>query len=269
MQNEEIKTIQKNYILGAIIGDVIGSVYEWNNVRTTEFPLFRATTDFTDDSVLTFASMDCILNDLQYTDAYQTYSRNFPRRGYGGRFSGWIHEDHPEPYNSWGNGSAMRVSPVGWAYDSLDEVLIQAKRSAEVTHNHPEGIKGAQATAAAIFLARTGKSKAEIKEYIELTFSYELDRTIDEIRPTFRFDESCQGTVPQSITAFLESTDFESAIRLAISLGGDSDTIACITGGIAEAFYQEIPEEIIINTLKVIPVEIIQLIEDFSTRFRN
>lgn len=267
MQNEENIILRKNYILGAIIGDVIGSVYEWNNVRTTDFPLFRESTDFTDDSVLTFATMDCILNGLHYTNAYQTYSRNFPRRGYGGRFSSWIHEDHPEPYNSWGNGSAMRVSPVGWAYDNLDEVLFQAKRSAEVTHNHPEGIKGAQATAAAIFLARTGHSKAEIMQYIEQTFAYNLDRSIDQIRPDFRFNESCQGTVPESIIAFLESTDFESAIRLAISLGGDSDTIASITGGIAEAFYQDIPELIIENTLKIIPLDIIQLIADFSNRF--
>jgi ADP-ribosyl-[dinitrogen reductase] hydrolase len=269
MQNEEIQITHKNYILGAIIGDVIGSVYEWNNVRTTDFPLFRPSTDFTDDSVLTFATMDSLLNGLDFTKTYQSYSRNFPHRGYGGRFSSWIHEEHPLPYNSWGNGSAMRVSPVGWASDTLGEVLIQAQRSAEVTHNHPEGIKGAQATASAIFLARTGLSKAEIKQYIEKTFAYNLDRTIDEIRPTFHFDESCQGTVPESIIAFLESTDFESAIRLAISLGGDSDTIACITGGIAEAFYKEIPTEIITNTLKVIPLEIIQLIEDFSARYRN
>ena len=269
MQNKEIKKSKINYILGAIIGDIIGSVYEWNNVKTTDFPLFKSTTDFTDDSVLTFATMDSLLNGLDYTQAYQSYSRKFPHRGYGGRFSSWIHEINPMPYNSWGNGSAMRVSPVGWAFETLEEVLIEAQRSAEVTHNHPEGIKGAQATAAAIFLARTGKSKAEIKQYIEQTFAYNLDCTIDEIRPTFRFDESCQGTVPESIIAFLESTDFESAIRFAISLGGDSDTIACITGGIAEAFYQEIPEEIITNTLKVIPKEIIQLIEEFSARFRN
>ena len=258
---------QKNYILGAIIGDVIGSVYEWNNVRTTDFPLFKSATDFTDDSVLTFATMDCILNGLDYVKVYQAYGANFPRRGYGGRFSSWIYEEHPEPYNSWGNGSAMRVSPVGWAYDTLEEVLFQAKRSAEVTHNHPEGIKGAQATAAAVFLARKGKSKPEIKEFIEQTFLYNLDRSIDEIRPNFRFDESCQGTVPEAIIAFLESKDFESAIRLAISLGGDSDTIACITGGIAEAYYKEIPEYIIENTLKVLPLEVIQLLEDFALQF--
>lgn len=269
MQNEECQILPKNYILGAIIGDVIGSVYEWNNVKTTNFPLFKSNTEFTDDSVLTFATMDCILNESDYTKVYQSYSRNFPRRGYGGRFSSWIQEEQPKPYNSWGNGSAMRASPIGWAFGTLEEVLHQAQRSAEVTHNHPEGIKGAQATAATVFLARTGKSKAEIREYIEQTYSYDLDRSIDEIRPNFRFDESCQGTVPESIIAFLESTDFESSIRLAISLGGDSDTIACITGGIAEAFYQEIPDYIVENTLKVLPQEIIQLIEKFAIKYRK
>ena len=204
MQNGESQISTKNYILGAIIGDVIGSVYEWNNVRTTDFQLFKSTTDFTDDSVLTFATMDCILNGTDYAKAYQTYSRNFPHRGYGGRFSSWIHEVQPEPYNSWGNGSAMRVSPVGWAYDSLDEVLIQAKRSAEVTHNHPEGIKGAQATAASVFLARTGKSKANIKLYIEQTFGYDLDRSIDEIRPTFRFDEAVRELFHNLLPPFLK-----------------------------------------------------------------
>ena len=269
MQNNEIPISNKNLIIGAIIGDVIGSVYEWNNVRTKDFPLFGLKTDFTDDSVLTFATMEVLLNGLDYTSAYQNYSRKYLHRGYGGRFSSWIMAAHPKPYNSWGNGSAMRVSPVGWAYDTLEEVMEEAQKSASVTHDHPEGIKGAQATAGAIFLARTGKSKPEIKQWIEQTFNYNLDLSIDQIRPTFRFDESCQGTVPQAITAFLESTDFEDAIRLAISLGGDSDTIACITGGIAEAFYQEIPEQIIESTLKVLPANIIQLIETFSMRFRR
>ena len=181
----------------------------------------------------------------------------------------WIFDENPMPYNSWGNGSAMRVSPVGWVYNNIDEVLKQAKRSAEVTHNHPEGIKGAQVAASAVFLARTGKSKAEIKEFIMTVFDYDLNRTIAEIRPGYHFDVSCQGTVPEAIIAFLESTDFESAIRLAISLGGDSDTIACITGGIAEAFYQEIPEYILENALRVLPTKIIKLIEEFSTQFRN
>ncbi len=260
---------KKDYILGAAIGDIIGSVFEWNNVKTTQFPLFSKRTDFTDDSVLTFATMDSILHRTGYAKAYQSYGQNYPDRGYGGNFASWIYDEDPEPYNSWGNGSAMRVSPVGWAYDTIDMVLLQAKRSAEVSHNHPEGIKGAQATAAAVFLARTGKSKAEIREFIEVMFGYNLGRSIAEIRPGYRFNESCQGTVPEAITSFLESTDFESAIRLAISLGGDSDTLACITGGVAEAFYGEIPDYIIENSLRVLPGEIIQLIGEFSGKYRQ
>jgi ADP-ribosylglycohydrolase len=266
-ETERIK--KKDYILGAVIGDIIGSVYEWNNVKTTNFPLFTKRTTFTDDSVLTVATMDSILNKIDCSQSYQIYGRKFPDTGYGGLFVDWIFDENPKPYNSWGNGSAMRVSPVGWAYDTIGEVLEHAKRSAEVSHNHPEGIKGAQATASAVFLARTGKSKAEIKEFVETMFDYDLNRTIAEIRPGYRFNESCQGTVPEAIIAFLESTDFESAIRLAISLGGDSDTMACITGGIAEAFYKEIPEYITENALRVLPTEIIQLIEEFSKRFRN
>ena len=188
-------------------------------------------------------------------------------------FSNWIKSANPEPYDSYGNGSAMRVSPVGWASDNLNDVLSEAKKSAEVTHNHTEGIKGAQATAAAVFLARTGSSKTEIKRYVEDTFGYNLDRTIDEIRPVFLFDESCQGTVPESVIAFLESTflestDFENAIRLAISIGGDSDTVACITGGIAEAFYKEVPDEIIQNCLTLLPEEVIDVIERFSKKYK-
>ena len=260
---------KKNYILGAIIGDIIGSVYEWHNVKTTDFPLFGKRTTFTDDSVLTVATMDSILNRTDFAQAYQIYGREFPNAGYGGMFIDWIDEEEPKPYNSWGNGSAMRVSPVGWAHNKIDDVLSQAKCSAEVSHNHPEGIKGAQATASSVFLARTGKSKAEIKEFVETMFDYDLNRSVAEIRPGYRFNESCQGTVPEAIIAFLESTDFESAIRLAISLGGDSDTLACITGGIAEAFYREIPEYIIENALRVLPTKIIKLIEEFSKQFRN
>jgi ADP-ribosyl-[dinitrogen reductase] hydrolase len=257
----------KPLILGAIIGDIIGSVYEWNNIKTTDFPLFSPNCKFTDDSVLTFATMDAILNQSGYAKVYHSYGRNFPNRGYGGHFQKWLISSNLLPYYSWGNGSAMRVSPVGWAYDRLEEVLKKAEESAVVTHNHQEGIKGAQSTAAAIFLARMGAGKADIKSYIEQTFNYNLNRTIDEIRPSFKFDESCQGTVPESTIAFLESTDFESAIRLAISLGGDSDTLACITGGIAEAFYKDVPEYIQENILKLLPAHIIKLIEEFSTKF--
>jgi ADP-ribosylglycohydrolase len=262
-------TTKPQLILGAVIGDIVGSVFEWNNVKTTAFEMFGAGMDFTDDSVLTFATMDCILQGGDYARFYQDYGRRFPNRGYGGHFSSWIHHPDPKPYNSFGNGSAMRVSPVGWAYDTLEEVLAHAKRSAEVTHNHPEGIKGAQATAATIFLARTGSTKEEIKSYIGETFAYNLNRRLDEIRPTYTFDVTCQGSVPEAIIAFLESSDYESAIRLAISIGGDSDTLACITGGIAEAFYREIPEWIIEKTLHILPAEIIQVAVEFSKKYRR
>lgn len=259
----------RQLILGAIIGDIIGSVFEWHNVKTTDFKMFGTGTDFTDDSVLTFATMDAILNDLDYTTAYQKYGRNFPNRGYGGFFKSWIRAENPKPYNSYGNGSAMRVSPVGWAFNSLEEVLLQAKRSAEVTHNHPEGIKGAQATAAAIYLARNGSSKADIKQYVQDTFGYDLERRIDDIRPVYQFNETCQETVPEAIIAFLESDDYESAIRLAISIGGDSDTVACITGGIAEAFYKEISDWIIDKALRLLPTDVIELIEQFALKYRK
>lgn len=266
-ETERIK--KKNFILGAIIGDTIGSVFEWNNVKTTKFPLFSEKSDFTDDSVLTVATMDGILNKVDYTRIYQRYGRKYPNAGYGGFFTDWIYDEYPEPYGSYGNGSSMRVSPVGWCYNTIEEVLRESKRSASVTHNHKEGIKGAQATASAIFLARTGKTKEKIKQYIQQTFNYDLERTLDEIRPTYKFNETCQGSVPEAIIAFLESTDFESAIRLAISIGGDSDTIACITGGISEAFYQDIPEHIIENTLRVLPPEFIKVIEEFSIKYRK
>ena len=260
---------KQNLILGSISGDVIGSAYEWNNIKTTNFDIFSRNFDFTDDSVLTFATMDVLLNGKDYTEIYQKYARKYSGRGYGGRFARWIDTNNPKPYSSWGNGSAMRVSPVGWACNTIEEVMAEAKRSAEVTHNHPEGIKGAQAAAIAVFMARTGRSKDEIKEFITETFNYNLNRKIDEIRPQYRFDESCQGTVPESIIAFLESTDYETSIKLAISLGGDSDTIACITGGIAEAFYKKIPMEIVDRVIEVLPLDILDLIIDFSQKYRS
>ena len=231
--------------------------------------MFGKRTRFTDDTVLTIATMDCILNKKSYTKGYQSYGRKYPDAGFAGMFYDWIFDEYPEPYDSWGNGSAMRVSPVGWAYNTLDKVLLQAKRSAEVTHNHPEGIRGAQATASAIFLAKTGKTKEEIKQFIENTFEYDLNRSLAEIRPSYQFDVSCQGSVPEAVIAFLESTDFESAIRLAISIGGDSDTIACIAGALAEAFFQDIPEYIFENTLRVLPQEFVEVIEEFSIKFRK
>ena len=260
---------KENLIIGAISGDIIGSVYEFDNVKTVKFDLFCDESFFTDDSVLTLATMDALLNQKNYTENYQKFGRRYLNAGYGGNFYDWIFDDNPEPYNSWGNGSAMRVSPVGWYSNSIEEVMAEARKTAEVTHNHPEGIKGAQSTAAAIYLARTGRSKNEIKKFIVDTFHYDLDPKIVDIRPNYKFDVSCQGSVPEAIIAFLESSDYESAIRLAISIGGDSDTIACITGGIAEAFYQSVPEHIIENVLGILPQELIDIIEKFSMKYRN
>jgi ADP-ribosylglycohydrolase len=259
----------KKMILGSIAGDIIGSVFEFSNVKTVNFNLFCQISTFTDDSVLTVATMDAILNRKGYSEAYRMYGKNYPHRGYGGNFGSWIHSKKPKPYNSWGNGSAMRVSPVGWYGNNLDDVMAEARKSAEVTHNHPEGIKGAQSVAAAIYMARNGKSKDEIKGFITETFGYNLDRKIEDIRPDYEFNESCQGTVPEAILAFLDSTDFENAIRLAISLGGDSDTIACITGGIAEAYYRNIPENNVKNILERLPEEMIDIIEKFSMLYGN
>jgi len=254
-------------IIGAIAGDIIGSVYEYHNVKTIDFDLFCDNSDFTDDSVLTLATMDAILNKRNYAENYQLFGRNYPNRDYGGNFYNWIYSDNPQPYNSWGNGSAMRVSPVGWCCNSIEETMLEAKKSAEVTHNHPEGIKGAQAAASAVYMARAGRSKNEIREYIADTFKYDLDRKTDDIRPYYSFDVSCQGSVPEAIIAFLESSDYENAIRLAVSIGGDSDTIACITGGIAEAYYQKIPEYIVENVLSILPERLIWIIEDFSEKY--
>ena len=249
-------------MLGAIVGDIVGSVYEWDNIKTKNFPLFREDCFFTDDTVMTCAVAEAIMNGGQkddFIDAMKKYGRMYPDAGYGARFDTWIHSDDRAPYNSFGNGSAMRVSPCAWVMDATtDELPTEVKRltqlSSEVTHNHPEGIKGAMATADAIFMCRyffgghasdNGQSnsdtpeeiKRHIKEHIEKEYGYDLSKTLDEIRPTYRFNETCQDTVPQAIVAFLESTDFEDAIRNAISLGGDSDTLAAITGSIAEAAY--------------------------------
>jgi len=254
-------------MLGSIAGDIIGSVYEWDRIKTTEFPLFQSQSDYTDDSVLTFATAYSILNHIPYARSYKDFSRRYPGRGYGGRFRGWIMSDSLEPYNSWGNGSAMRVSPVGFAFDSIEEVLEQAKLSAACTHNHPEGIKGAQATALSIFLARKNKDKEYIRNEISNRFNYNLNRTVDEIRPDYFFNESCQETVPEAIIAFLDSNDYEHSIRLAVSLGGDSDTLACITGGIAEAYYKGVPELIGAETKKRLPKEFIEIIERFRERY--
>ena len=231
-------------MIGALAGDIAGSVYERHNIKSKEFVLFSDHCFFTDDSILTAALADTLLTGTPYAENMRRFYAWYPRGGYGGMFRQWATSPDPQPYDSWGNGSAMRISPVGHAYDDLDTVLAKAAAFTEITHNHPEGIKGAQATAAAVFLARTGSDKPAIRAYVEDTFGYDLSRHVDEIRPVYAFDVSCQGTVPQAIRAFLDSTDFEDAIRTAISLGGDSDTLACITGGIAQAFYSGVPQPI-------------------------
>ena len=256
-------------MLGAIAGDIIGSVYEGNNIKTKEFPLFSSGCRFTDDTVLTIAVADVLLNGGNYTEWFKDYCRRYPNAGYGMNFRNWALSSRTEPYNSWGNGSAMRVSPIGFVLKDLDSVLREAKRSAEVTHNHPEGIKGAQATVAAIFLARTERNKKLIKSYIEATFGYNLNFSLDQIRPNYQFDVSCQGSVPQAIVAFLESTDFEDAIRNAISIGGDSDTIACIAGGIAHAFYGEVSEAIARQALSILDEPLCQVTEAFMSQYFN
>lgn len=256
-------------MIGAIIGDIVGSIYEFDNVKTTRFPLFSKESSYTDDSIMTVAVADWLLHGGNLSEIMQRYGRKYPcpMGGYGGRFSSWLRELNPQPYNSWGNGSAMRVSAVGWFFDSLEKTLDVAEESAAVTHNHPEGIKGAQATAAAIFLARTGKSKDDIRKYILDNFGYNLNRTCDDIRSDYEFDESCQGTVPEAIIAFLDSQSFEDAIRLAVSLGGDSDTLACIAGGIAEAFYRyEIPHFFVEKAGEVLHEDLWKIIEEFRER---
>lgn len=259
---------RKPILLGAIAGDVIGSFYEFCPTKALDFPLFvDRQSKFTDDTVMTVVNADWLLTGDELQGIMLDYGNRYPFAGYGGSFFKWLMLDNPQPYNSWGNGSAMRVSSVGWAFDTLEDTLEMAKKSAEVTHNHPEGIKGAQATAACIYLARTGKSKQEIKEYVETTFGYDLHRTCDEIRPHYEFDMSCQKTVPESIIAFLESTDYENAIRLAVSLGGDADTMGAITGGIAEAYYKEIPASIQEEVLKRLPEEFIEVMQQFYEKF--
>ena len=239
---------------GAMLGDIIGSPFEFDRgEKTKDFPLFCAESEFTDDTVMTLAVADALMDitaetpDAQIkeriTGMLRWHGRRHPHAGYGVRFNRWLRDKYPEPYNSWGNGSAMRVSAAGWLFDDLTTVRRMARLSAEVTHNHPEGIKGAEAVASAIFMARSGSSKEEIKAFIETTFGYDLSRTCDEIRPGYRHVESCQETVPEAITAFLEGESFEDVIRTAVSLGGDCDTLTCIAGSMAEAFYG-VPEEL-------------------------
>lgn len=256
-------------MIGAILGDIVGSVYEFDNIKTKIFPLFSRDSSYTDDSIMTIAVADWLLHGGDLIKVMQHYGNKYPcpMGGYGGRFGSWLHEKNPQPYNSWGNGAAMRVSAVGWYLDTLERTLEVAEETAVVTHNHPEGIKGAQATAVAVFLARNGASKEEIRNFVENSFKYDLHRTCDDIRPAYTFDESCQGTVPEAIVAFLDSTDFEDSIRLAVSLGGDSDTLACITGGIAEAFYKDgISVDMVKKVRSLLDADLWKVIEEFRTK---
>jgi ADP-ribosylglycohydrolase len=254
---------------GAIAGDIIGSVYEarGRRIKSKDFPLFSPGCRFTDDSVLTVALADAIMNNKSYRELLKEYYHRYPHAGYGGMFRSWAQDDSGSPYNSFGNGSAMRISPVGFAFKTLEETMDKAKFYTEITHNHPEGIKGAQATASAIFLARNGSSKDAIRNHIETTFHYNLSRTLDEIRPGYHFDVTCQGSVPEAMIAFLESEDYEDAIRNAVSLGGDSDTQACITGGIAQAFYGGVPQFIEQKALDILDKDLRNVTIEFTNNY--
>ncbi len=254
-------------MFGAIAGDVIGSVYEVYPIKTVDFPMFQKLSTFTDDTVLTVATAYAILEKMDYASAYKNFGRRYPHAGYGGAFFSWMFQENSPPYYSWGNGSAMRVSPVGFAFETLDQVLHEARCSAQVSHNHPEGIKGAQASALAVFLARKQESRSTIRKKIAQRFQYDLARTVESIRPHYRFDVSCQGSVPEAIIAFLDSNDYESAIRNAISLGGDSDTLACIAGGIAHAFYRKIPDYIKRGVRERLPEEFLEIIDSFEKNY--
>lgn len=255
-------------MIAAIAGDIIGSVHEKANLKRMNFELFQKNSRFTDDTVMTLAVADAILHQKPYGPTMHAFGRKYPDRGYGGNFRKWLLSDDPQPYNSWGNGSAMRVSPVGWAFHDLSTVNQEAAATAQPSHNHPEGIKGAQAIATAVFLARKGNSKDKIKEYITRNYGYDLNRHIKQIRKTYGFDVSCAGSVPEAIIAFLDSENVEHAIRLGISLGGDADTIACMAGAIAQAFYQEVPREMYEKVEECLGPELWALLKAFEKRYK-
>ncbi|MGD0234622.1 MAG: ADP-ribosylglycohydrolase family protein [Syntrophorhabdales bacterium] len=254
-------------MIGAIAGDIIGSIYERHPITTTDFPLFDIHCRYTDDTVLTVALADAILSGVDYGAKLKEYYRLYPDRGFGGGFRKWAAHHSHQPHVSMGNGSAMRVSPIGFTFGSLQQVLEEAKRSAEPSHNHPEGIKGAQAVAAAVFLARTGATKECIKAYVAGTFGYDLDQTLQFIRLNNRPDNWCPSSVPQAITAFLLSEDYEDAVRKAVSMGGDADTVACISGGIAQAYYKVIPDEIVNGALNRLDEHLTKIVKDFRERY--
>ena len=255
-------------MLGAIVGDVLGSIHELNPIKIKNFELLNPKCVFTDDTVMTVAVADSVMNDVSYVESMQMWGSNYPSAGYGGWFNKWIHSDFPEPYNSFGNGSAMRCSSIGWLFDDEETVLNEAKKSAEVSHNHPEGIKGAQAVALGVLYGRMGYDKYTIGALLEVRFKYNLRQDIGQIRSSYSHDVSCQGSVPQAIIAFLQSRDFEDAIRNAISLGGDADTQACIAGALAEAHYMNIPDQIKEFVFKKITPDLSYVTNEFLDRTR-
>ena len=255
-------------MLGAIAGDICGSLYECSPVGNNYYWLFAPGSRFTDDTVLTVAEASALVGDGDYARSIQQFAESNPKRGYGAMFSQWVRQWHPQPYDSFGNGSAMRVSPVGFAFDSVEEVLREAKRSAEVTHSHPEGIKGAQAVALSILMARQGADKREIRGEVSGRFGYDLSRSLDDIRPTYSYDVTCQGSVPEAIIAFLEAESVGWAIRNAISLGGDADTQACIAGGIAQAAFG-LPKSLNHKARHHLPSLFLEVIDVFVKRYMS
>jgi len=251
-------------MIGAIAGDIAGSTFEFMPHKSEEFPLFPAESRFTDDSVLTLATAFSLMTDGDYAGNYRIFGRLYPFVGYGGRFNDWLTSANPQPYDSWGNGSAMRISPIGFFLNDEKEVLAEAEKSAAVTHNHPEGIKGAQAVALGIFLARNGADAQTMRSELADRFNYDLSRTAADIRPKYRFDVSCQGSVPEAISCFLEAENWEQAVRLAVSLGGDADTQACIAGGLAEAAFGPPDDVITAKVRSILTDHQLEVLDDFQ-----
>lgn len=255
---------------GAIVGDIVGSMYEWNRIKTKTFPFFGKRCDYTDDSVLTAAVAEVLMDDAPVASVLQDWCRRHPGRGYGGMFAGWIESADPRPYGSFGNGAAMRVSPAAFLNRGrpLEEALAAADRATEVTHDHPEGMKGARATVHAIWLAFRGDDADRIRRTIESGYGYDLSRTADAIRPAYRFDETCQGTVPEALVCALESTDFEDAVRNAVSLGGDADTLAAIAGPVAEALHG-VPDDLVATATRRFLGQAPDIVETMERMYRT
>ncbi len=254
-------------VLGAIVGDVVGSVHEWAGTKTKEFPLFMPASTFTDETILSIAVAEHLLDRTDCIDGFHRWFERYPGAGFGGSFVHWAFRRQREPYHSFGNGAAMRVAPIAHAFDTLDDVILHARANAAITHDHEEGVAGAEAVAACVFLARSGQSKDEIRRYVSGRFRYPLDQSLDDIRARHEFDSSCAGSVPPSIVAFLESDSFEDAVRNAISVGGDADTMAAIAGAIAEPFYGGVPEDIRAQTLARLDDRLRAIVERFCTAY--